>query len=68
MDVMVMAGQPDANLIAFTFESRPFWQPGVKFQRRNGPKLHLGVMSCGEAYMLAVLNDWLGGGVGYESG
>ena len=58
---------PKIAVAAFTFESRPFWRPGVKVQRRNGRKLHLGIMSCGEAYMLAVLNDWLAGGVGNGS-
>ena len=50
---------PKIAVAAFTFESRPFWRPGVKVQRRNGQRLHLGIMSCGEAYMLAVLNDCL---------
>lgn len=59
---------PKIAVAGFTFESRPFWRPGVKVQRQNGQKLHLGVMGCGEAYMLAVLNDWLAGGVGNESG
>jgi hypothetical protein len=59
---------PKADVAGFIFEAHPFWRRGVKVQRQDGRKVNLGIMACGETYMLAVLNDWLAGGVGNESG
>ena len=58
---------PRSDISGFISVERPYWRRGVKVVRGNGQRLHLGIMACGEAYMLAVLNDWLVGGVGNGS-
>ena len=47
-----------SNIAGFTFVERPYWQRGVKLVRSDGKRLNLGIMHCGEAYMMDVLNAW----------
>lgn len=47
-----------SDITGFTFVDRPFWRRGVKLVKRDGKQFNLGIMACGEAYMLEVLNAW----------
>jgi hypothetical protein len=49
---------PRSDIAGFTFFERPFWRRGVKLVRRDGRQLNLGIMHCGEVYMMDVLNVW----------
>ena len=47
-----------SDIAGFTFVERPYWQRGVKLVQSDGKRLNLGIMHCGEAYMMDVLNAW----------
>jgi len=53
---------PRSGIAGFSLAELPFWRRGVKLHRSSGRDEHLGIMECGEGYMLAVLNEWLTGG------
>jgi len=52
-----------STITGFSFVEHPFWRRGVKLHQTSGRPVHLGIMVCGEEYMLAVLDDWLAGGL-----
>ena len=54
---------PRRAITGFSFVEHPFWRRGVKLHQTSGRPVHLGIMVDGEEYMLAVLNDWLAGGL-----